>query len=58
MPTIGYDRTIWEASDYEVISNCPDARNFMFPASLDDYFEGFSDQQLDLIRRNLMLFPH
>ena len=58
MPAVGYDRTIWEASDYEVISNCPDARNFMFPASLDDYFEGFSDQQLDLIRRNLMLFPH
>lgn len=58
MPGNGYERIYWASSDALAIANCPDARNFMFPASLDDPFEGFSEQQLDIIRRNLMLFPH
>jgi hypothetical protein len=30
----------------------------MFPATQDETFEGFSEQQLEIIRKNLMLFPH
>ena len=59
MPGTVYERAYWaSSSDAMAIASCPDASNFMFPASLDDPFEGFSDQQLDIIRENLMLFPH
>lgn len=37
---------------------CPDATNYMFPLGTDLEFEGFSKNQLDLIRNNLMIFPH
>lgn len=58
MPGNVYERIYWASSDAMIIASCPDASNFMFPASLDEPFEGFSEQQLDIIRRNLMLFPH
>lgn len=58
MPGEFYERVFWDASDAQAIADCPDAKNFMFPATMDESFEGFSEQQLELIRRNLMIFPH
>lgn len=40
------------------ISDCPDASNFMFPMESEVPIVGFSEQQLDLIKRNLMIMPH
>ena len=40
------------------LNACPDARNMMFPAVNDDGNDGFTEQQLALIRRNLMVYPH
>ena len=39
-------------------SNCPDADNYMFPTTVKDKVLSFSKQQLDIIRKNLMIFPH
>lgn len=38
--------------------DCPDAPNYMFPADVDVETTGFSEQQLEIIRKNLMIFPH
>lgn len=40
------------------ISRCPDASNLMFPMESEKQLEGFSKQQLEVIRENLMLMPH
>lgn len=40
------------------ITNCPDYRNMMFPAINEEGVEGFSQQQLQNIRKNLMVYPH
>ncbi|WP_295858611.1 hypothetical protein [uncultured Fibrobacter sp.] len=40
------------------ISDCPDASNFMFPLESDVPIVGFSAQQLDVIKKNLMIMPH
>jgi len=40
------------------ISVCLDKNNLMFPYDDDTDYEGFSDMQLDIIRRNLMIFAH
>ena len=40
------------------ISDCPDSRNLMFPSVTGEEFEGFSEQQLEHIRKNLTVFPH
>ena len=40
------------------LSGCPDARNMMFPAVNDDGVDGFTPQQLEHIRKNLMVFQH
>ena len=40
------------------VSDCPDARNMMFPAVDDEGMEGFTEQQLEHIRRNLWVYPH
>lgn len=40
------------------VSYCPDASNFMFPMESETELIGFSEQQLDVIRSNLMLMPH
>ena len=40
------------------ISRCPDASNFMFPMESETEIVGFSNQQLELIRQNLMIMPH
>ena len=37
---------------------CPDASNMMFPAVNEEGVEGFTEQQLAHVRKNLMLFPH
>lgn len=40
------------------VSQCPDASNYMFPLETVTPYEGFSEQQLDLLRKSLMIFPH
>lgn len=40
------------------ISQCPDASNYMFPLETETSYVGFSEQQLDLLRKSLMIFPH
>ena len=40
------------------VNNCPDADNYMFPTTVKDKVLTFSKQQLDMIRKNLMIFPH
>lgn len=40
------------------VENCPDANNYMFPITVENANPQFSEQQLDIIRRNLMIFPH
>lgn len=40
------------------ISRCPDASNFMFPMESETPLVGFSNQQLEVIRTNLMIMPH
>lgn len=40
------------------IENCPDAGNYMFPLTVENKELKFSKQQLDIIRQNLMIFPH
>ncbi|MCF0223441.1 MAG: hypothetical protein HUK20_04165, partial [Fibrobacter sp.] len=44
-------------SDFKM-TDCPDARNMMFPAETDMELEGLSKQQLEIVRSNLMIFPH
>lgn len=43
---------------YTETLSCKDASNYMFPLSLNQSYTGFSKQQLEIIRDNLMLFPH
>ena len=38
--------------------DCPDSRNLMFPSVTGEEFEGFSEQQLEHVRKNLTVFPH
>ena len=40
------------------IRDCPDANNMMFPTALDNIELSFSKQQMELIRKSLMIFPH
>ena len=40
------------------LSSCPDAGNYMFPTTVKDKVLSFSKQQLEIIRKNLMIFPH
>ncbi len=40
------------------LAECPDASNIMFPASSNVDYEGFSEEQLGLLRASLMIFPH
>lgn len=40
------------------IADCPDSRNLMFPSVTNEEFEGFSEQQLEHVRKNLTVFPH
>lgn len=40
------------------LNACPDSRNMMFPAVNDDGVDGFTEQQLAHIRKNLMVFQH
>ena len=42
----------------DVTADCPDADNLMFPTTVKNRSLKFSDQQLQLIRKNLMIFPH
>ena len=40
------------------VKGCRDVDNYMFPITFDDRDLKFSEQQLDMIRKNLMIFPH
>lgn len=48
----------FDSDALSMYEKCPDARNYMFPMSTTLSFEGFSKQQLEIIRKNLMIFPH
>ena len=37
---------------------CPDAANVMYPLSMELGYEGFSEEQLAIIRASLMIYPH
>ncbi|MCQ2062094.1 MAG: hypothetical protein MJY99_02005 [Fibrobacter sp.] len=58
-PVMGVDRKSFAAvgSSFS-IDKCPDVRNYMFPWSADMQNFSFSEGQLEMIRKNLMLFPH
>ena len=47
----------FDAKAFE-IEDCPDASNVMFPAATELPYEGFSQKQLEIVRKNLMIFPH
>jgi hypothetical protein len=47
----------FDAKAFE-IEDCPDASNVMFPAATGLPYEGFSQKQLEIVRKNLMIFPH
>ena len=40
------------------LSNCPDASNYMFPTIVNGKELSFSKQQLEIIRKSLMIYPH
>ena len=54
-PRYDFTPTYQSLSD---ISRCPDASNFMFPMESETELVGFSEQQLSVIRTNLMIMPH
>lgn len=37
---------------------CPDANNIMFPYDTESDYDGFSEQQLAMMRATLMIYPH
>lgn len=45
------------ATAFDMIS-CPDSRNMMFPAVNDSGMDGFTEQQLEHVRKNLTVYPH
>lgn len=58
-PIMTVNRKAWSYADVEFsLEDCPDASNYMFPWSLGEIPLQFSEQQLDVIRKNLMIFPH
>lgn len=40
------------------MNTCPDSRNMMFPAVNDGGMDGFTEQQLEHVRKNLTIYPH
>lgn len=54
---VRYHRAHASAGEWFDADQCPDAGNIMFPME-SDVNEGFSEQQLATLRKNLMLFPH
>lgn len=40
------------------VSECPDATNLMFPAEVMQEYDALSPQQLELVRKTLMIYPH
>lgn len=40
------------------VESCPDNGNYMFPTVVDDRDLVFSEQQLEIIRKTLMIYPH
>lgn len=43
--------------DFDVMT-CPDVDNYMFPLGTKSGYSGFTEQQLNIIRKSLMIFPH
>lgn len=37
---------------------CPDASNYMFPIDTEVEYNGFSEEQLAMLRASLMIYPH
>lgn len=40
------------------LNDCPDSKNYMFPATVEHSELNFSNEQLELLKNNLMIFPH
>ena len=40
------------------VDNCPDAGNRMFPTTVENREFSFSEQQLEIIKANLKIYPH
>lgn len=57
-PGIQYRIRLFEKAGGFDIRDCPDANNMMFPTALDNMELSFSKQQLEIIRKSLMIFPH
>ena len=59
-PNRFYRAILFEKSSSEPyqIKDCPDVHNMMFPTEIDDQELSFSKTQLEIIRKNLMIFPH
>ncbi len=50
-------RAVEKANSFDA-AMCPDAGYFMFPLTVENKDLKFSEQQLEIIRKNLMIFPH
>ena len=50
--------SLYQRSLIDMTAECPDAENVMFPTTVKNRSLKFSDQQLQLIRKSLMIFPH
>lgn len=57
-PNRRYRIRIFEKAGSFNIENCPDADNMMFPTAIDNLELSFSKQQLQIIRKSLMIYPH
>jgi hypothetical protein len=57
-PNRRYRIRIFEKAGSFDIENCPDADNMMFPTAIDNLELSFSKQQLQIIRKSLMIYPH
>lgn len=57
-PGLQYRIKLFEKAGTFNIRDCPDASNMMFPTALENMELSFSKQQLEIIRKNLMIYPH
>ena len=57
-PVLMQSQLAEDEPEIEDFNDCPDASNIMFPAVVKGLTLSFSKQQLEIIRKNLMIFPH
>ncbi len=54
----GWVRKVPMGKESFKVTDCPDVTNLMFPMETVLEYDGLSPQQLDIVRNNLMIFPH